>query len=66
MEWNGMEWNGMEHNARIRSRIAQETARIFIEEGLEDYLVAKQKAAKRLGHRSVRNLPRNSEGLSFW
>ncbi|MDQ2070212.1 hypothetical protein [Natronospira bacteriovora] len=34
---------------QLRSRLAQEAARILAEEGVRDYLVAKRKAADRLG-----------------
>lgn len=33
---------------QIRLRIAQEAARLIIEEGIQDFLLAKQKAASRL------------------
>lgn len=48
-------------NARekVQFRIAQEAARVMIEEGVEDYGRAKLKAAERLGMRDVRQLPRN-------
>ena len=46
---------------RMRWRIAQEAARIVAEEGIHDYLPAKQKAAARLGLSASRNLPRNEE-----
>ena len=44
---------------RVQFRIAQEAARVMIEEGVEDYGRAKLKAAERLGLRDVRQLPRN-------
>lgn len=46
---------------KARRRIAQEAARIIAEEGVQDYLPAKQKAAARLGLPASRNLPRNEE-----
>jgi hypothetical protein len=46
---------------KIRLRIAQEAARLIAEEGIHDYLPAKQKAAARLGVTEVRRLPRNEE-----
>lgn len=42
-------------------RIAQESARILVEEGIEDYQLAKQKAAKRLGYSPRHPLPGNDE-----
>ena len=46
---------------KIRLRIAQEAARLIVEEGIRDYLPAKQKAAARLGVSETRRLPRNEE-----
>jgi len=46
---------------RLRTRIAQEAARILLEEGVEDYQLAKRKAADRLHAGDGRLLPRNSE-----
>lgn len=45
----------------MRQRVAQEAARIMAEEGINDYLLAKRKAAERLGAPDTRNLPRNRE-----
>jgi hypothetical protein len=47
--------------SRERRLIAQEAARIILEEGVSDYGHAKRKAAQRLGLESGRNLPRNGE-----
>ncbi|MGZ8215707.1 hypothetical protein [Methylomagnum sp.] len=46
---------------KLKLRIAQEAARIIAEEGIHDYLPAKQKAAARLGIASTHSLPRNEE-----
>jgi hypothetical protein len=46
---------------RLRARIAQEAARILLDEGVEDYHLAKRKAAERLNASDLRLLPRNSE-----
>lgn len=46
---------------RMRQRVAQEAARIMDEDGINDYLLAKRKAAERLGAPDTRNLPRNRE-----
>jgi hypothetical protein len=51
----------MQTRDKIRLSIAQEAARIIAEEGIHDYLPAKQKAAARLGITEPRNLPRNEE-----
>lgn len=51
----------MDAKHRVRLRIAQESARIIVEEGIRDYLTAKQKAATRLGLEWSRQLPRNEE-----
>jgi hypothetical protein len=49
------------HDQRVRARIAQEAARILLDEGVEDYQLAKRKAADRLRANDKRLLPRNSE-----
>jgi len=46
---------------QMRARIAQEAARLMEEEGVQDYYVAKRKAAQHLGAPDTRNMPRNSE-----
>jgi hypothetical protein len=46
---------------KTRWLIAQEAARIMAEEGIHDFLPAKQKAAARLGVSNSRGLPRNEE-----
>lgn len=45
----------------MRVRIAQEAARIIAEEGIDDYLLAKRKAAQHLGSPDTRHMPRNIE-----
>ena len=46
---------------QMRQRIAQEAARLIVSEGIRDYLIAKRKAAERLGAPDTQNLPRNIE-----
>ncbi|MEX0976135.1 MAG: hypothetical protein WDZ50_03445 [Woeseia sp.] len=46
---------------RARQVVAQEAARIIVEQGIRDYRVAKTKAAERLGMREHGALPGNSE-----
>lgn len=46
---------------RARKVLAQEAARIIVEQGIEDYRVAKRKAAERLGMSARGSLPGNSE-----
>jgi hypothetical protein len=46
---------------RARQVVAQEAARIIVEQGIRDYRVAKTKAADRLGMRERGALPGNSE-----
>lgn len=46
---------------RMRQRVMLEAARIMADEGVSDYLVAKRKAAERLGAPDTRNLPNNRE-----
>jgi hypothetical protein len=48
-------------NDRARQLVAQEAARIIVEQGIEDYRLAKTKAAERLGMSAVGSLPGNSE-----
>jgi hypothetical protein len=46
---------------RARQVLAQEAARIIVEQGIRDYRVAKTKAAERLGMRERGALPGNNE-----
>lgn len=46
---------------RARKMLAQEAARIIAEQGIEDFRVAKNKAAERLGMRDRGSLPGNGE-----
>ncbi|MGI9305171.1 MAG: hypothetical protein ACR2RB_21065 [Gammaproteobacteria bacterium] len=46
---------------RARVLVADEAARIILDEGVKDYQLAKHKAAARLGFTSRRALPRNTE-----
>ncbi len=46
---------------RARRLLAQEAARIIVDQGLRDYRVAKRKAAERLGMNSRGALPGNTE-----
>jgi hypothetical protein len=45
----------------LRSAIAQEAARLMAEHGIQDFLVAKRKAAERFGVSEGALLPRNTE-----
>lgn len=45
----------------LRDRLAQEAARLVNEHGIQDYGLAKRKAAQRLGVRTAGALPSNSE-----
>lgn len=45
----------------LRSAVAQEAARLMAQHGIQDYLVAKRKAADRFGVSDESILPRNSE-----
>ena len=45
----------------LRRALAQEAARIMAEQGIDDYLLAKRKAAERLGATDIAVLPRNVE-----
>lgn len=46
---------------QLRRAIAQEAARIMSEHGIDDYLLAKRKAAERLGLTDGATLPKNTE-----
>ena len=48
-------------NDRARQLLAQEAARIIVDQGIEDYRLAKTKAAERLGLADRGSLPRNGE-----
>jgi len=48
-------------NDRARRMLAQEAARIIVEQGIQDYRVAKKKAAQRLAMTERGSLPGNSE-----
>jgi len=45
----------------MREQLAQEAARLIAEEGLNDFYIAKHKAAERLHTPHTHNLPRNDE-----
>lgn len=45
----------------LRRALAREAARIMAEQGVDDYLLAKRKAAERLGATDIAVLPRNIE-----
>jgi len=53
--------NGNGNDDRARQTLAQEAARIIVEQGIRDYRVAKIKAAERLGLNSRGSLPGNAE-----
>lgn len=48
-------------NDRARTMLAQEAARIIVEQGIQDYRLAKTKAAERLGLSTRGSLPGNPE-----
>lgn len=52
---------GAPRDYRMRQRLTLEAARIMVEEGVNDYLQAKRKAAERLGAPGTQNMPRNRE-----
>lgn len=53
--------NGSGGNDRARMLVAQEAARIIVDQGIRDYRVAKTKAAERLGFNTRGALPGNAE-----
>ncbi len=48
-------------NDRARKMVAQEAARIIVEQGIQDYRAAKTKAAERMGVTARGSLPVNPE-----
>ena len=46
---------------QLRMALAQEAARIMTEQGIDDYRLAKRKAAERLGATDIAVLPKNTE-----
>lgn len=48
-------------NDNLRRALAQEAARIMVQQGVRDFLLAKRKAAERLGVADAAALPRNAE-----
>ncbi len=52
---------GSSKEKQMRIRLAQEAARVLVESGEQDYLMAKRKAALRLGAADTRNMPSNAE-----
>ena len=48
-------------NNRMRERIAHQAARLIAEDGLQDYALAKRKAANQIGAPDTHNLPNNNE-----
>lgn len=46
---------------QLRQAVTQEAARIMAEHGVEDYLLAKRKAAEKVGVTDLSALPKNSE-----
>lgn len=50
-----------DHDHRTRARIAEQAARLIAEHGIQDYSLAKRKAARQLGLPEGYSLPRNDE-----
>ena len=49
------------NNRQMRERIAHLAARLMAVDGVDDYALAKRKAARQAGGRDTRNLPNNDE-----
>ncbi len=49
------------NNRQMRARIAQLAARLMAEDGIDDFGLAKRKAARQVGAPDTRNLPDNAE-----
>jgi len=52
---------GNSHRKQMRERIAQLAARLMAADGVQDFSLAKRKAARQLGADDAQNLPNNSE-----
>ncbi len=48
-------------NSELRERLAQEAARLMVENGIDNFGLAKRKAAERLGARGAGALPTNAQ-----
>src|SRR6266498_1831102 len=46
---------------QMRARIAATAARLMAEDGIEDFALAKRKAARQLGAEDTQSLPKNEE-----
>ena len=56
-----MSHSSSSRDRQMRLRLAQEAARIIVESGSHDFLLAKRKAAHHLGAHDTRQLPSNQE-----
>ena len=56
-----MAWRNSNRSDNVRRLVAYEAAKIMSEHGLDDYYLAKRKAAERLGVSDQASLPRNAE-----
>ena len=52
---------GNYHRKQMRERIAQLAARLMAADGVQDFSLAKRKAARQLGANDAQNLPNNNE-----
>jgi hypothetical protein len=59
--FSSMQKKATNRDARARQKLAQEAARIIVNQGIRDYRAAKIKAAERLGMSARGSLPRNAE-----
>ena len=50
----------------MRARIAAAAARLMAEDGIDDFALAKRKAARQLGASDTESLPRNDEIEALW
>lgn len=53
--------HGHSTHKHMRERIAQRAARLMATDGVQDFALAKRKAARQLGAEDTKNLPNNSE-----
>jgi hypothetical protein len=60
-DWTAAMPRRTNHHTDMRARIAAAAARIMAEDGVDDFALAKRKAARQLGATDTHSLPRNDE-----
>src|ERR1041384_6280861 len=60
-DWTAAMGRKSNRHATMRTRLAAAAARIMAEDGIDDFALAKRKAARQLGAVNTEALPRNEE-----